>query len=136
MGNETLSASKVFSRKLKQLLRKFFGNGGRKRVGRHKLKLPSLFRHGVSNFANAMPNEVHRRRSREIQIALAIAIPNINAGAPHSHGIRLMKRPSQHWSAKLLLEQHRFGHTRIIATRVVWRGRPARAELRSHFARA
>src|SRR5258708_39531907 len=47
-GEGNRSPSKVFSRKLKQLLREFFGNRDRKLPGMDKPQLPDRFPHGSS----------------------------------------------------------------------------------------
>src|SRR5271166_4315082 len=75
-----------------------------------------------------MPNKIHRRRSRKIQVALAFRVPNVNALAPHSQGIRLAERPPEHRSPKLLLSHDRVGHTRIML--VETRACQSHAELR------
>src|SRR5882762_3550778 len=78
-GKVNRSTCKIFSGKIEQLLREFFRHRGRELAGMDKLQLPSLLRYGVGNFTKAMPNEVRRRRSREIQVAIALAIPHVNA---------------------------------------------------------
>src|ERR1700674_4364228 len=88
-GEVDCSTGEVFSGKIKQLLRKFFGNPSRELAGMDKLQLPSLLRHSVGNFTNAVTNKIHRRRSREIHVAIAVAIPDVNTFAPNGQGIRL-----------------------------------------------
>src|ERR1700687_4798822 len=88
-GEVDRSTSKTFAGKIKQLLRKFFGNPSRELAGMDKLQLLSLLRHSVGNFANAVTNKIHRRRSREVHVAIVVAIPDVNTFAPNGQGIRL-----------------------------------------------
>jgi hypothetical protein len=113
-GEVNRSTRKPFSGKIEQLLRKLLCDWSRELAGVRELQLTSLLRHGVGNFANTMADEIHCRRSREIQVAVAVRIPNVSALAPHGHGISPAKRPPQHGREKLLLGRNRSSHTRII----------------------
>src|ERR1035437_8592603 len=113
-GEVNSAAAKMLAGKIEQFLRKFLGHWSGELAGMDKLQLPSLPRHGIGNFAHAVANEVHSRRSREIEVAIAVAIPHVDALASHRRGIGLAKRPAKHRRAKLLLSQSRFGHTRIM----------------------
>src|ERR1700686_912140 len=105
------AAAKSFSRKIQQLLCKFFGDRSRELTAVDKLQLPGLLGHGVANLAHAMPNKIHCRGAREIEVTMAAVVPHVNALAWNGQGIWLEKRPPQNRRAKLLLS-----HRRIIAT--------------------
>src|SRR5271156_6645958 len=113
-GEVDCSTGEAVSGKIQQLLGKFLGDRSGELAAMDKLQLPRLLRHGIRNFADTMSNKVHRRRSREIQVAIAVAIPNVNALAPHGLGIRLLKRPPQHRRTELLLGDGRPAPTRIL----------------------
>jgi len=63
---------------------------------------------------NAVADEIHCCRSRKIQVALALGVPDINAVAAHSQGIRFAKRPAKRGTAKVLSSDCRFSHSAII----------------------
>jgi hypothetical protein len=61
-----------------------------------------------------MADEVHGRRSGEIEITLADGVPDVNALPAHGGRIRLAEGSAQYRRAKLLGIENGFGHTAII----------------------
>src|SRR5882762_9194368 len=94
-GEVHASAAKMLSRKLQQCGDISYGNGGGELASVHKLQLRRLCRNRLKNCGNAVANKIHHRLSGEIQIALALGIPNVNALASHSPRKRFAKRAGE-----------------------------------------
>jgi len=107
-------AAKMFPREIEQLSCKLLGHGRRELAGMDELQLTSLFQHRVSDLAHAVANEIHRRRSGKVEIALPVDIPDIDSLATHRHWIGLAKRTPENGRTKVLMSQGRFRHERII----------------------
>jgi len=98
----------MFAGELQQFGRKFFGDRSRELLALNEFELASLFDHGLGNFGHAMPNEIHHRRRREIEIAFAVSVPEVNALAANGRWVRLTERAAQYRRAKVLMSQSRF----------------------------
>jgi len=90
-GKEHRSATKMPAGKLDQFLRVLLRRGSGELAAVDKLQLLSLGHHRRGNLGYTMPDEVHRRRSGEIQVALALPIPDIDPLSAH----RRRKRPAE-----------------------------------------
>src|SRR6266478_1671729 len=94
-GKVNASPAKCFPRELEQLLRIFFRDRSGELAAVNELQLRGLRSHYRRNLRHAMPDEIHRRRAREIEIAFPLAIPHVHTLSPDGRGKRLSKRTPQ-----------------------------------------
>ena len=94
-GEEYGPAFKAGPCECEQFFRVGLGNRSGELAGVRELELRCLLRHGSGDFRHTVPDEVHRGRSRKVDIALAAGVEQIDALAAHGRGIRFAKRPPQ-----------------------------------------
>lgn len=90
-GEVDAAALKGGTGKVEEFGRIFFGNLSGELTGVGELKLPGLRRHCGGDLGNAVSNEVHCGGAREVEISLAVRIPDVSAFAADGGGKVLTK---------------------------------------------
>ena len=88
-------AAKMISGEGQQLFGIGFGDGRRELAGVNEFELRGLLDHGSGNFGHTVADEVHYRRSREVEIPLAFGVEDVDALAANRRWERLSERAAQ-----------------------------------------
>ncbi len=80
------AAAEVFSGEREQFFGVLFGDRGGELAGVNELQLRGLLGHGGGNFGHAVADEVDGGGSGEIEILVAVGVPDVDAFAANSGG--------------------------------------------------
>ena len=76
----------MFSGEGEQFLGVLFGDRSRELAGVDELQLRGLLGHGGGNFGHAVSDEVDGGGAGEIEIPVAVGVPDVDAFAAHGRG--------------------------------------------------